>query len=447
MSVYMHFFPHVLIVSPLFVFLCLLFWRALRFPFQEMSLTRIISFLMISVTIIAVINFISVCFMDHPETDFFDWYRAGDLTFSFRLKNDFTSAAFALCFGLIFAVVGFFSKTYLHREHGFFEFFYIYLVFISFTFLTVFASNFDTLFVGWELVGICSVILIGFYRFRKEAILGSLFTLSSYRIGEFFLLIALTMTHLVHSDVIYSGLGRFSAEDQWIIVLLILATYVKSAQWPFCAWLPRAMEGPTPSSAIFYGGISTHFGPMILLKIAPHLDPYWWVRPFLLTGAGISLVFAAGAGRTRNNIKSQLSYATIAQIAVIYIEIAMGWYALATFHSVMHCFLRTFQYLKSPSAIHDYYALRIRRSSFYIEKLYPERIRTLLYYITHSEFFIDNLMDAFLINPFFALCRKIEQAESFLSGEKSESLKDITHIKSCDYKNTEKEEHYASGIR
>ena len=406
-----------MIFLPLLAFVCNFLFSFTGRIQTEASFIRIISSSMLIVVLVAILNLVAVFFYDSSHIFLFDWFKIGHLKFSFELQNNLYSAGFAVSFILISAVVGFFSKTYLHQEDGFYEFYYVFLVFSSFTLLTVFSANFDTLFVGWEIVGICSVLLISYYRGRSGPVSGSIFALGSYRIGELFFLIALTMTHFLSEDSGFAGFAEFEPASQWLILLLILATYVKSAQWPFSSWLPRSMEGPTPSSAIFYGGISTHFGPLFLIKIGPYIEVYDWVSPFLLLMAAISLLFASGVGRTRNDVKTQLSYATIAQISIIYAEIAIGWYQLATLHSILHCFFRTFQYLKSPSVLHDHNQLQIERQGFHLEKIYPEKMRLYLYYICHSKFFLDNAVEKFVVIPFFGMCRYIEKVEKILSGE------------------------------
>ena len=226
--------------------------------------------------------------------------------------------------------------------------------------------------------------------------------------------------HIYRESTYFPALAEISVNDHWIIILLLGAIYVKSAQWPFCSWLPRAMEGPTPSSAILYGGISTHFGPLLLLKIIPHLSAYPWLSPTLIVNSVITIAYASAVGRTRNEIKTQLAYATIAQLGVIYLEIALGWYHFALFHSLAHCALRTFQFLKSPAYLHDYRQLQIERGQFFVERLYPEKLRRVLYYAAHRKFFLDQWIEVVLLKPFFAISRAIIHFERrWLEGGES----------------------------
>jgi NADH:ubiquinone oxidoreductase subunit 5 (subunit L)/multisubunit Na+/H+ antiporter MnhA subunit len=398
--------PEVMIFCPV-VLLALLAGAHLIRPVREEHITRPILWLMSTLSLLAVANVGTVFDQGASTEDLFNWYHIGEVTYSFALINNLGNALFAAGFMVIIAVVGFFAKTYLHREENFAIFFGLYLLFVSFTALVVFSANFDALFVGWESVGICSVLLIAFYRKRFGPLQNSLFTLASYRVGEMAFFGAITMMHILRESTYFPVLAEISVSEHWIIILLLLAIYVKSAQWPFCSWLPRAMEGPTPSSAILYGGISTHFGPLLLLKMIPYLSGYSWLTPTLVVNALITIGYASAVGRTRNEIKTQLAYATIAQLGVIYLEIAFGWYHLALFHCLAHCALRTFQFLKSPSYLHDYRQLQIERAEFFVECLYPEKLRRVLYYAAHRKFFLDHWIEVVLLRPFFAVSRAI----------------------------------------
>ena len=128
----------------------------------------------------------------------------------------------------------------------------------------------------------------------------------------------------------------------------------KSGQLPFSSWLPAAMEGPTPSSAIFYGALSVHLGPFLLLRFYDYFHHF----PILLWLIGIigatTAIYASAVGRTRSDAKTMLAYATISQVGVIWVEIALGFTQFALFHVLAHASMRTWQFLRSSSLIQDF---------------------------------------------------------------------------------------------
>lgn len=349
------------------------------------------------------------------------WYHIGHHSFSFVFDNNFISALYASVFMLVIAVVGLFSSTYMHQDEDYFEFFLIYPLFSFSVLLTVFSHNLDTLFVGWELIGITSVLLIGFYKNRTGPLKNSLYTLIHYRVGELTLLGAMTMLHIQFDGSDFELL-KSGVASKYALILIYVSCLVKSAQWPFGSWLPRAMEGPTPSSAIFYGGISTSLGPMLLIKLMTSLQQYpdlgWWIA----SGGLITALYASSVGRTIPDIKGQLSYATIAQIGIIYGEVGLGFYEIAIYHSLIHCLVRTFQYLKSPSIINDYQQLNLQPPKISLEKILPISIRKKLFIYARSGYYLEDLIIILIVKPFFNLAKLFHNIEQKIAGEKGDHI-------------------------
>jgi NADH:ubiquinone oxidoreductase subunit 5 (subunit L)/multisubunit Na+/H+ antiporter MnhA subunit len=177
----------------------------------------------------------------------------------------------------LFTLVVTYSSVYMHREKGYARFFAnVWFFYMGYT-LTVVAGNFETLFAGWEVLGVSSFLLIAFYRDRYLPVKNALKVFSVYRIADVGLLLAMWMSHhFWHANVPFTVLEMHDlvrehvvdhAGMAWVIGLMLLLTAMaKSAQLPFTTWLPRAMEGPTPSSAIFYGSLSVHMGAFILIR-------------------------------------------------------------------------------------------------------------------------------------------------------------------------------------
>ncbi len=368
----------------------------LFFGVNEKLVARVLSVSMLGLVGLLFYNMVTT--LGQPTQLYsFAWYHIGHHSFTFLFANNFVNSVYALAFSLIAAVVGNFSITYLHKEQGFFEYYYIFFVFLAAILLTVFSNNLDTLFVGWELVGMGSVLLIGFYKHRRQPILNSFYTLVCYRFGELCLLAALTLAHLQFGDSSFSTLTEATATNAWIVFFILIAVYVKSAQLPFSGWLQRALEGPTPSSAIFYGGISTHLGPMLLVKLYPFLQQLLWVKVTLVVGGFATACYATVIARTRSDVKGQLAYATIAQLGVIFAEVGFGWLQMVVIHTLVHCAARTFQFLKSPSGLQEYLQLRFEERATALSG------RRFWYYLARSHFLLDRLIELVRRGAVYAL--------------------------------------------
>jgi len=185
-------------------------------------------------------------------------------------------------------------------------------------------------------------------------------------------------------------------------LLLLIAAAGKSALIPFSGWLPRAMEGPTPSSAIFYGSLAVHLGVFLLLRTFPFWDQQLSVRILIgLLGLATSLI-ATGIARVQSSVKSQIAYSSAAQIGLIFIEVALGFEDLAMFHFAGNAFLRTYQLLVSPSVVsylirEQFYNFSEKENS--IESSFPKKIAYSLYTLCVKEFNLDSFMYRTFWNP------------------------------------------------
>jgi NADH:ubiquinone oxidoreductase subunit 5 (subunit L)/multisubunit Na+/H+ antiporter MnhA subunit len=233
--------------------------------------------------------------------------------------------------------------------------------------LMVLADSIDVLFAGWEFVGISSALLIGFFFERRNAIDAALRAYTTYRICDVGLLVA---SVVIHRAVGSGDFERVVGAD-WpaatclvspgtatvVSLLLVFAALGKTAQVPFSNWLPRAMEGPTPSSAIFYGALSIHAGAYVLLRCEALLDAAPLARAALIVIGLGSALHASLVGRVQTDLKSMLAYASMAQASLILVEIGLGWRVIPLVHVVGHAVLRSLQILRSPSALHDRHEL------------------------------------------------------------------------------------------
>lgn len=296
--------------------------------------------------------------------DIKDWvlYQSTGYVFFIDFFFDYVTATFGLVGGMLTFLITVYSRYYLHRETGYKRFFNtVWFFYLGYN-LVVFSGNLETLFVGWEILGISSFLLISFYRDRYLPVKNAVRVFSIYRIGDVGLIMAMwLMHHLWHENITFSRLLDQSLVHEHITshslvgiaiaLLILLSAYAKSAQFPFSSWLPRAMEGPTPSSAIFYGSLSVHLGVFLMLRTYPFLEFQLTARVIMGVLGVITAFIATNIARVQSSVKSQIAYASIAQIGLIFTEISLGWLNLALFHFTGNAFLRTYQLLVSPSVV------------------------------------------------------------------------------------------------
>ena len=277
------------------------------------------------------------------------------------LQLDLLNIWFVLMATILSNIVGVFSQHYLHRDSGFYRFFFLIVLFLNGVLIVFMGSNFQALFIGWELMGITSALLISFFTIRRETIDNALHAFWAYRVCDVGLLCgaALLAAHLPNDSF---GLGvhvkqQLHGELFYLVPFLLLFSAMgKSAQFPYSSWLPRAMEGPTSSSAIFYGGLSIHAGVYLLLRLRLQYDvPTAMLVATGLIGA-VSCVYGVLLSQVQSDVKSALAYASLSQVGIMFVEISFGWYYIVTIHCIGHAFLRTYQILKCSSIIHQYVA-------------------------------------------------------------------------------------------
>ena len=330
-----------------------------------------------------------------------------------RLSAIFLTAANALT-GLVFI----FSKYYMHREPGFKRFFSTLFLFFMGLSLIILAGNFEVLFIGWELIGISSILLIAFYRDRFLPSRNALKVFSVYRVADAFLLVGILFAHHVFAgNFTFSEMGelasRHAADLSAVGLFIIVAALIKSAQYPFSYWLPRAMEGPTTSSAIFYGALSVHMGVFLLLRTYPLWEGSIGLRITVVLVGLATAIIASSITRVQSSIKSQIAYASITQIGIMFIEVAAGLHALALLHFVSNASLRTYQLLISPSVVsymvHEQFFTFIRPPQRITNTLLG-RLRATYYTLSIKEWDMNAVVSGYIWGPL----KKVGRAYAFL---------------------------------
>ncbi len=312
--------------------------------------------------------------MPYGVLSFGDWVHVGregrgsHYHFSFKLVFDELSLSFAALSLVLCGTINAFASRYLHRDQGYNRFFVLYSMFLVGMLLASLAGTIETLFTGWELVGLSSALLVAFFQGRPRPVRNGLQVWVVYRFSDAALLLAAAVLHHMSGQGDFATLlgvglwphGKTTLTPEQVLLvggLLVCAAAGKSALVPFSGWLPRAMEGPTPSSAIFYGALSVHLGAFLLLRTSSLLDASPVLSGVVVMLGLLTAAVATVSGRVQTDIKSALSFASLAQVGLIVAEIGVGWRYIPLVHMIGHACLRTLQFVRAPTLLQDYRAL------------------------------------------------------------------------------------------
>ncbi len=420
-------------ILPFFILVPLAgFLAGLSVPRKKEALQSGIAIGVLGLQLIGILCFIAWWWMNNsPALDVKQavLYKGPKFEFFIDFYFDRITAVFASAGAGLTLLVAIFSRYYMHREAGFKRFFTTLLLFFTGYNLVIFSGNFETLFIGWEFLGITSFLLIAFYRDRYLPVKNGFKVLSFYRFGDICLILAMWMSHhLWHKNITFAEwehIGTIQAQYQlhyplamFISVMIVLAAMIKSAQFPFSGWLPRAMEGPTTSSAIFYGSLSVHIGVFLLLRTYPFWGQEFFIKGLIIAVGVSTALIATGIAKVQSSVKTQIAYSSIAQIGLIFIEIALGFHGLALVHFAGNALLRTYQLLVSPSVlsymVHDmFFNFTPRRADK--GNVVFNRIRNAVYILNIKEWNVDFILHRYLWNPFKWIGNKL----SFINGQRS----------------------------
>ena len=372
-----------------------------------------------------------------------DWAHVGGdgphYHFSVKFVFDRLSVPFVALTLVLCGTISAFADRYMHRERGYNRFFFFFALFLAGMVVASLAGTIETLFAGWELVGLSSALLVGFFHERPAPVRNGLRVWAVYRVSDAALLLAAVVLH--HSSgggdldrlTGYREIPGVSSLElpSWpfgrctlptgqallVGLLLLLAAAGKSALVPFSGWLPRAMEGPTPSSAVFYGALSVHLGAFLLLRVSPLLEASLPLAIAVVVLGLTTALFASLTGSVQTDIKSALSFASLTQVGLIVAEIGLGLRYVALVHLLGHACLRTLQFLRAPTLLQDYRQLenaigaRLPRPGISWIKLVPESARLWFYRFALERGYLDAALDRYLVGPFVRLFRWCDDLE------------------------------------
>jgi len=373
----------------------------------------------------------SIIFLAGGGVPFFahmvSYYHKGHSNLSFDLYFDKISMVYALVSSILSLLVIRYSRYYLHRDKGFKRFFNNILFFFTGLNIVIFSGNFETLIIGWEILGISSFFLIGYYRLRYLPVKNAMKVVSLYRLSDILLLLAVWMCHLAFDKNINFielsntlGWAEKLAENNFYFIvipfLFLLIASIKSAQFPFSSWLTRAMEGPTTSTAIFYGALAVHIGIFLLMRVEPLWGDKISFRFFIGFLGLLTSIIATSIASVQSTVKTQIAYSSIAQIGIMFIEVALGWHTLVLIHFAGNAFLRAYQLLVSPSVLNylihqQYFNFERPKEKSWIHV--AQKIRYSVFMLSIKEFNLDKWQFSFLWNPF----KMLGNGTKILSGK------------------------------
>jgi NADH-quinone oxidoreductase subunit L len=297
---------------------------------------------------------------------FVDWIVAyKDLTIGFDLEIDQLTVVMLLVVTGVGFLIHIYSTGYMAHEEGYFRFFSYLNLFMFFMLILVLAANYVLLFVGWEGVGLCSYLLIGFYFLKHSAAQAGKKAFIVNRIGDFgFMLGMFLLFRTFHSlefhtifaaasepSVAHEGMGQFGTLTIACLLLFMGATG-KSAQIPLYVWLPDAMEGPTPVSALIHAATMVTAGVYVVARShALFLQSETAMYVVAIVGCATAF-YAATIGLVQSDIKKVLAYSTVSQLGYMFLGCGVGAFSAGIFHLMTHAFFKALLFLSAGSVIH-----------------------------------------------------------------------------------------------
>ena len=288
--------------------------------------------------------------------EFFTWIPSPEILFEFTL--DGLSGVMMLLVTGLSVVIQVFSTSYMSNDENYSKYFIYFNVFVFSMLLLVMSGNFLVMFFGWELVGLSSYLLISFWSKKQSAAKAGNKAFILNRIGDFGFLIGLMLTlntfgtfnyEKVFSEVLNGNLASLDI----IVVCFIIGAFGKSAQFPLFSWLPDAMEGPTPASALIHAATMVTAGVFMLVRISPILQFSETGKLIIITAGLLTALIAAFSAINQDDIKKVLAYSTISQLGFMFIAIGSGAYVAAIFHLVTHAFFKALLFLGAGAVIHE----------------------------------------------------------------------------------------------
>ncbi len=292
------------------------------------------------------------------QQDFGTWIQAGDLSVSFGLVIDSLSGVMCLVVTGVGSLIHVYSTGYMKGDSGYARFFAYLNLFMASMLILVTADNIVLMFLGWEGVGLCSYLLIGFWYKGLANCSAGIKAFVVNRIGDLGFLLGIFAIWAAFGSFEFSAIVAKAAELDssaafWICLLLFVGACGKSAQIPLYVWLPDAMAGPTPVSALIHAATMVTSGVYLLARLGPLFDAAPEVLTIVATIGALTALLAALIAFSQNDIKKVLAYSTVSQLGYMFLAAGMGAYSVAIFHVVTHAFFKALLFLGAGAVIHS----------------------------------------------------------------------------------------------
>jgi NADH-quinone oxidoreductase subunit L len=287
----------------------------------------------------------------------FDWINIGNLNIAFSFMLDHISIIMLLVVTFVSTAVHFYSISYMKNDQGFNRFFCYLSLFVFSMIVLVLADNFAVLFLGWEGVGVCSYLLIGFYYKKQKAQKAANEAFIVNRVGDMGLMLGMFVIYWnigsLDFDIVFKTIHSLSNTTiSLIAILLFIGAMGKSAQFPLHTWLANAMEGPTPVSALIHAATMVTAGVYLIIRcneiyvLVPNIGLF-----ISYLGAFVA-IFAASMALVNNDLKRIIAYSTLSQLGYMFVAVGVGAYSIALFHLFTHAFFKSALFLGAANVMH-----------------------------------------------------------------------------------------------
>ncbi len=324
--------------------------------------------LMVIAGLLSIYIFYDVAILGNErQIEIFTWIDSGTLEASWALRFDTLTAVMVFVVNVISAVIHIYSVGYMHHDPGIPRFFSYLSLFTFSMLMLVSADNLLQMFFGWEGVGLCSYLLIGFWYDRPSANAAAIKAFIVNRIGDFGFALGIVGVFLVFDSIVFAEIFS-AAPDQagktfaflgleldiltTLCILLFIGAMGKSAQLPLHTWLPDAMEGPTPVSALIHAATMVTAGVFMVCRLSPIFEYAPLALNVVAVVGATTAFFAATVALTQTDIKRVIAYSTCSQLGYMFFAVGVSAYPAAIFHLMTHAFFKALLFLGSGSVIH-----------------------------------------------------------------------------------------------
>ena len=314
----------------------------------------------------------------------FDWIQLQSISIHFGFLFDQLSILWLLFVTGIGSLIHLYSISYMHEDENMHKFFAYLNLFVFFMITLVVGSNLVVMFIGWEGVGLCSYLLIGFWHSNQDYNDAAKKAFIMNRIGDLGLLIGIFILGSLFSTLDFAGLQTALAggTPSTLVSIAALALFIgacgKSAQIPLYTWLPDAMAGPTPVSALIHAATMVTAGIFMVTRLHFLFDLAPEVQTIIAIVGAATALLAATIGLFQNDIKKVLAYSTVSQLGLMFLALGLGAYQVAVFHVITHAFFKACLFLGSGSVIHALHGEQDMRKMGGLKKAMPITFMTML---------------------------------------------------------------------